>query len=151
MLKSCDVGNDHHSMSRYPHEQTYLINDSCIAYSRNQYNYFSTCTSNSYISYHLLHMIHPGLDDYSNLLFSFNKKQWNIWNWVTWTCETTWRLKRSHRRCPGPILDVQVKLNSRGISFSETSYSEEGFAPWWSMRLVGPSQLYNGPTINGRK
>ena len=99
MLKSCDVGNDHHSMSRYPHEQTYLINDSCIVYSRNQYNYFSTCTSNSYISYHLLHMIHPGLDDYPNLLFSFNK---NNGTYGTWTCETSWRLKRSHRRCPGP-------------------------------------------------
>ena len=104
MLKSCDVGNDHHSMSRYPHEQTYLINDSCIVYSRNQYNYFSTCTSNSYISYHLLHMIHPGLDDYPNLLFSFNKKTMEHME-----LERVKKLKIETFASPlsGPILDVQ--------------------------------------------
>lgn len=142
MLKSCDVGNDHHSMSRYPHEQTYLINDSCIAYSRNQYNYFSTCTSNSYISYHLLHMIHPGLDDYPNLLFSFNKKQWNIWNWVTWTCETTWRLKRSHRRCPGPSWTSKSSETVGEYLSPKHRTPRRVLHHGGSMRLVGPGASY---------
>ena len=134
MLKSCDVGNDHHSMSRYPHEQTYLISDSYIVYSRNQYNYFSTCTLNSYISYHLLHMIHPGLDDYPNLLFSFNKKQWNIWNLNVWK---SWRLKHSHRRCPGPSwTSSQVKQSGniflRNIVLPGGFWKIGGPCVWWA-------------------
>ena len=42
----------------------------------------------------------------------------------------------------GPILDVEVKLNSRGISFSETSYSQEGFEKLVVHAFGGPPASY---------